>query len=98
MISRDFGSTYRAGCAGAPPPLHVVDDNPQSAWFPVRRPQLQPHPPGPVMVLIPTPAPFGDDPMDPTAQTARRHGTNGMIARLNLAVVASNVRGQGVRQ
>ena len=50
------------------------------------------------MVLIPSPAPFGDDPMDPTAQTERRHGTNGMIARLNLAVVASNVRGQGVRQ
>jgi hypothetical protein len=98
MITRGFNSTYRAGCAGAPPPLHITDDNPASAWFPAERPDLIDQPPGPVMLYIKTPAPFGDDPLNPAAQTVPRHATMGMIGRLNFGVPHTNVRGSGVRR
>ena len=84
MISRDFQSSWRAGCAGAPPPLDVVDDNPQSRWYPLPRPFLMATPPGPVMVTIPVIAPVGDDPTDPGNQTERRIPTFGMIGRVDV--------------
>lgn len=99
MMTRDITqSTYRAGCEGAPPPLHIVDDNPQSAWWPLARPDLHPLPPGPSMVTIPSPAPFGDDPLDPANQTVPRHPTFGMVGRLNFGTPQSNIDAQGVRR
>lgn len=83
MIDREFSGDWSAGCPGAPPPLHVSPDNPQAAWYPVPRMVLRPQPPGPYLVCIPVIAPFGDDPLDPAAQTAKRIPTNGMIGWLN---------------
>ncbi len=84
MITRSFGGDYRAGCSGAPPPLHVVADNPEGNWYPVARPYFRPQPPGPVMIYAPVVAPFGDDPTDPSAQTIPRIPTTGMVARFNV--------------
>lgn len=84
MITRQFGDGgWRAGCANAPPPLHVVDDNGQN-WCPLPRVVLRPTPPGPTMIYVPVVAPFGDDPTDPAAQTELRIGTGGMIGRFNI--------------
>ena len=85
MITREFGhGGWKAACGGAPPPLHVhATENPEANWYPAVRPALRPQPPGPEMIHIPIAAPFGDDPLDPAAQTVPRYGTAGMIARLN---------------
>lgn len=98
MMTRPLDADYRAGCAGAPPPLHVTDDHPGANWYPLARPALIPQPTGPIMVMIPSPAPFGDDPLDPSAQTVRRYATMGMIGRLNFAVPQNNIDAQGVRR
>ena len=79
MITRDFDGPWKAACPGSPPPLHVTPDNPQAAWYPAARPPLRPQPPGPELIHIPQVAPYGDDPLDPTAQTQRRITTGGMI-------------------
>ena len=102
MLTREtIGSDYRAGCQGAPPPLHVYSpDNVHAAWHPLQRPVMHPHPPGPDMVTIPGPPgqTLGDDPTDPGGQTLPRAASAGMIARLNLgparrsAVAAGGVR------
>jgi hypothetical protein len=84
LIEKDLDTgTWRASCAGAPPPLHVTPDHYQAQWVPLARPQLRPTPPGPEMVYIDRVAPFGDDPTDPTQQTVPRYATAGMIGRLN---------------
>lgn len=84
VITRDdFHGDWAAGCGGAPPPLHVHADNPAANWYPAPRPALLPQPPGPQMVHIPIAAPFGDDPLDATAQTVPRFHTGGMVGRLN---------------
>lgn len=84
-FTRELGDGgWKAACEGAPPPLHVYDTEHEAAnWFPLPRPVLVPQHPGPVMVHIPVPAPFGDDPLDPTAQTEPRVATGGMVGRLN---------------
>lgn len=101
MITRSFDPTWQAGCAGAPPPLDVIDDNPQSRWYPLPRPWLRDTPPGPVMVTAPTTAPVGDDPTDPAAQTERRIPTTGMIGRVDLigrlGPASGNIGPGGVR-
>lgn len=86
MITRPFGhGGWAAGCAGAPPPLHVYDtDSEYANWHPLQRPALRPTPPGPVMVTIPQAAPFGDDPTDRLAQTEPRQQTTGMIGRIGV--------------
>jgi len=87
MITREFGDGgYAAGCANAPPPLHVYDTESERAnWYPYERPYFRAVNPGPVAVLIPQPAgnALGDDPTDPSAQTYRRYTTTGMIGRLH---------------
>jgi hypothetical protein len=94
MITRNFSQGYKAGCAGAPPPLHIVDDNAQSNWYPVGRETYLPHPGGPQLVTIPIVAPFGDDPTDPSQQTEFRYQTAGMVGRLNAPPqVAINAKG-----
>jgi len=98
MITREFGGGgWKAGCEGAPPPLHVAPDNPQAAWYPLPRIILAPQPPGPVMIHIPVVAPFGDDPLDPAAQTEPRVATSGMISYLNARPGPTGVRGEGRR-
>lgn len=102
MITREqFGSDYRAGCEGAPPPLHVYSEQAvHAAWHPLQRPVLCPQPPGPDMVTIPAPPGqlLGDDPTDPAAQTIKRTRTTGMVARLNLEPAGySSVAGGSVR-
>jgi hypothetical protein len=86
MITRQFGDGgWAAGCAAAPPPLHVYDTESAAAnWFPLPRPALRSTPPGPALVAIPIAAPFGDDPTDPTMQTAPRQQTTGMIGRFRV--------------
>jgi hypothetical protein len=102
MITRDrAGPGYAAGCQHAPPPLHVYDADAEHArWFPLRRPFLHPHHPGPVMVLLPQPpgSLFGDDPTDPTQCTEPRVATAGMIARLNVRYGDSSVTRGAVRR
>lgn len=84
MITRDFGKpSWRAGCAGAPPGLDVVPDNPEAGWYPLPRIVMFPQPPGPQAVAIPIAAPVGDDPTDPGAQSEPRYTTPGMIAWLD---------------
>jgi hypothetical protein len=102
MITREqFGADYRAGCQGAPPPLHVYSAEAEhAAWHPLARPVMHPHAPGPVMVTIPAPPGqlYGDDPTDPAAQTVKRTPTVGMVARLNIHPAGySSVAGSGVR-
>lgn len=90
---------WAAGCEGAPPPLHVYDTESEAArWYPLPRPALYrgAHP-GPQIIHIPVPAPYGDDPLDPSAQTQRRIPTTGMIGRLH-AEVRGTVGGEGVRR
>ena len=88
MITRGFGhGGYAAACAGNPPPLHVYDTESEAAnWHPLPRPFLRATPPGPQMIRIPVPAPYGDDPVDKANQTMPRVKTNGMVARLNMGV------------
>jgi len=97
VITRDFDPAWQAGCAGAPPPLHVMPGNAQSAWYPLPRPELAGQPPGPVMVLAPSSS-VGDDPLDPGNQTIPRTLTFGMVGRLNFASPQSNIDKRGVRR
>jgi len=97
VITRDFQADWRAGCAGAPPPLHVVDDNPAANYSGGARPPLAPHPPGPTWIHIPSGSPVGDDPLDPTAQTERRYATFGMMGRFNYALPGANIAPGGAR-
>lgn len=100
MISRPFDSTWAAGCAGAPPPLDIRDDNPQSRWYPLPRPYLRATPSGPAQILVPSGPPVGDDPTDPSAQTERRIPTFGMIGRVDMIGRlggAGNIGPSGVR-
>jgi hypothetical protein len=90
MLSRDFGNGgWAAGCASAPPPLHVYDTESVAAnWYPYQRPDMLPLPPGPVMVAIPSPVgspDVGDDPTDPARQSVKRFTCNGMAGRFNIA-------------
>jgi hypothetical protein len=96
MITRDFNADWKAGCAGAPPPLHVTDDNPQANWWPAERPYLMLTPPGPQLVTIAQPNPFGDDPTDTSQQTVLRHHSPGMVARLN-GMAQANIGPGGAR-
>lgn len=90
VLSRDFGNGgWAAGCASAPPPLHVYDTESMAAnWYPYERPVLFPQDPGPVMVAIPSPVgsgeELGDDPTDLARQSVKRFTCNGMIDRLNI--------------
>lgn len=97
MITRDFSGDWKAGCAASPPPLHVTPDNPQASWYPVPRMMLRPQPPGPELIRIPVVAPFGDDPLDVTAQTIPRISTGGMIGWLNARPGSGHVKAGGVR-
>lgn len=88
MFTRALGDGgWAAGCAGAPPPLHIYDTQSEAAnWHPLERPEIMLTPPGPVLIQIPQPggAELGDDPLDPTAQTRPRFRCTGMISYLDV--------------
>lgn len=85
MLTRDIGyGPYRAGCAGAPPPLHIVPDTAASSWFPVERTSYQNQPPGPQFILAPVVSPYGDDPTDPASQERPHRPMGGMMPRFNI--------------
>jgi len=103
MMTRDVTSDigYKATCQHAPPPLHVADTQAADAqWYPLRRPPMAPHHPGPIMATIPMNRAdlFGDDPTDPSACTEPRQATAGMISRLNVNAGERNVGHSGVRR
>jgi hypothetical protein len=102
VITREgFGANWRAGCQGAPPPLHAYSAEAEhAAWHPLARVPLSAVPGGPDMVTIQAPlsAQLGDDPTDPARQTVKRSVCAGMIARLNIGPAGySAVAGSGIR-
>jgi hypothetical protein len=102
MITRDLEEPgWAAGCAGAPPPLHVYDyQSVHANWHPLPRPGLSRNPAAVTLATVPQSRAdlFGDDPTDPGAQTQPRMATAGMIAKLNIHAGGPNVTGSGVRR
>ena len=103
LMTRRHFLGYKPGCAGAPPPLHVVSANPDANHYQVPRPMyaggVQP---GPTLVLGgPAYDCLGIDPTDSTSWEGRGYRQcAGMIGRFNgpddwLGV--GMVGGQGVR-
>jgi hypothetical protein len=102
MITRRHFHGYKAGCAGAPPPLHVVSANPQANHYPLPRPLEAGGHVGPVVVLGgPAYDSLGIDPTDPTTWEGRGYRQSaGMIGRFNLDTDWLGIPppgGQGVR-
>jgi hypothetical protein len=85
MTRRHFLLPYKAGCAGAPPPLHVIAANPAARSYPLPRPLQAGGQPGPALVLGgPAYDSLGVDPTDPATWAPRGYRQSaGMIGRLN---------------
>ncbi len=86
MITRRHFQGYKAGCEGAPPPLHVVSANPDACDFPLPRPlEGGGAQPGPALILGGTGMPsLGIDPTDPATHEGRGYRQcAGMIGRFN---------------
>ena len=85
MITRRHFLGYKAGCAGAPPPLHVLSCNPYANHYPLPRPLQAGGHPGPVLVLGGTGSvSLGIDPTDPSTWGDRGYNQSpGMIGYLN---------------
>lgn len=86
-ITRRHFLGYKAGCANAPPPLHVISAHPAANWHPIGRPLPggQAALPGPGLVGGGSGMPcLGIDPTDPATWEGRgyRHSA-GMISWLN---------------
>jgi hypothetical protein len=103
MITRRHFMGYKPGCAGAPPPLHVVSANPDACHVPCPRPMPGQLPaPGPeVVVGGPAYDSLGIDPTDPATWEGRGYRQSaGMIGRFNLQTDWLGIPypgGQGVR-
>ena len=84
-ITRRHFLGYKAGCAGAPPPLHVVSANPRANHYPLPRPLQAGGHTGPVVVLGgPAYDSLGIDPTDPATWEGRGYRqSRGMIGRFN---------------
>lgn len=86
MLTRRHFHGYKAGCAGAPPPLHVVSANPQGNHYPLPRPIWAGGvAPGPSLVLGGSAEDsLGIDPTDSTTWAGRGYRQSvGMIGRFN---------------
>jgi hypothetical protein len=86
MITRRHFLGYKAGCAGAPPPLHVVAVHPPANHYPLPRPVWAGRAePGPALVLGGAAEPsLGIDPTDPSTWGGRGYRQcTGMIGRFN---------------
>lgn len=86
VITRNhFLLNYKAGCAGAPPPLHVVAFPPDANHYPAGRPLQASGHTGPALVLGgAAEASLGIDPTDATTWGGRGYRQSaGMIGRFN---------------
>lgn len=87
MITRRHWQSYKAGCAGAPPPLHVVSVNPEANHVPLARylPGAMSVQPGPALIIGGTGMPsLGIDPTDPATWGPRGYFPSaGMCGRFN---------------
>jgi len=103
MITRRHFLSYKAGCAGAPPPLHVVSAHPGANHYPLPRPLEAGGQPGPTLVAGgPAYQSLGIDPTDPATWEGRGYRQcAGMVGRLNdpsdWRGFSAAVGGQGVR-
>jgi len=86
MITRRHFLAYKPGCAGNPPPLHVVSANADANYFPLPRPMYGGATPGPELIIGGTGMPcLGIDPTDSTTWGGRGYRqATGMIGRFNL--------------
>ena len=84
-ITRRHFLGYKAGCAGAPPPLHVVSAHKPANHYPLPRPIEAGGHVGPVLVLGGAAEPsLGIDPTDSTTWEGRGYRqSTGMIGRFN---------------
>jgi len=85
MMTRRHFRGYKAGCAGAPPPLHVVSVNPDANHWPLPRPLEAGGHVGPQLVLGGSGLlSLGIDPTDPPTHEGRGYRQcAGMIGRFN---------------
>ena len=102
MITRRHFHAYKPGCAGAPPPLHVVSANPDANHYPLPRPLYAGGHIGPTVVLGgPAYDSLGIDPTDPSTWDGRGYRQSvGMIGRFNVDTDWLGIPhpyGQGVR-
>jgi hypothetical protein len=82
----DHFTAYKAGCGGAPPPLHVISSNPLANHYPLSRPlEAGPAEPGPALILGGAAEDcLGIDPTDPATWEGRGYRQSaGMIGRFN---------------
>lgn len=86
MITRRHFIGYKPGCAGAPPPMHVVSANMDANHWPLPRPLEAGGDPGPALIIGGTGLPcLGIDPTDPATWDGRGYRQScGMIGRFNL--------------
>jgi hypothetical protein len=84
-ITRRHFLAYKAGCAGAPPPLHVESANPMANYWQLPRPIEGGAHVGPVVVMGGTGSVcMGIDPTDPLTWEGRGYSQSpGMIGYLN---------------
>jgi hypothetical protein len=99
MITRRHFHSYKPGCAGNPPPLHVVSMNPDANHWPLPRPLEAGGQPGPALVCGDTGSGnLGIDPTDPATWGSRGYRpSTGMIGRFNTAHDYPTVEASGVR-
>lgn len=85
ITRRHFRPLWKAGCAGAPPPLHVAHAVPEANWCPLPRPLQAGGHVGPTLVLGgAAEASLGIDPTDPSTWEGRGYShSHGMIGWLN---------------
>lgn len=88
VITRRHFLGYKAGCQGAPPPLHVESVHPDANHWPLPRPLEAGGHVGPALVLGGTGSvSLGIDPTDPTTWGNRGYSQSpGMIGWLNFPV------------
>lgn len=86
VTRRHFRPHYKAGCQGAPPPLHVVSANPEANHYPWTRPLQAGAEPGPSLIYGGSGLPsLGIDPTDPSTWEGRGYyHSPGMIGWLNI--------------
>jgi hypothetical protein len=85
VVTRRHFLGYKAGCAGAPPPLHVISCHPPANNYPLPRPMPATGTPGPALVIGgPAYDSLGIDPTDPSTWGGRGYRQcAGMIGWLN---------------
>jgi hypothetical protein len=102
LMTRNSFASYKPGCSGAPPPMHVMSRHPEANHFPAPRPLQASGQPGPALILGGQAYDnLGIDPTDANTWGSRGYRQcAGMIGRFNLADDWLGIPppgGQGVR-